>query len=121
MSAEIVNTSNGMVTVRISGLATYPEFSALQQTMADFVRQYPGPGKVRILAILKDFLGWAREGDWGDTTLMDEYDPFIERMAIVGDIAWKEQVQWFTLKGLRKASIEYFQPADLDKALAWLG
>jgi hypothetical protein len=121
MSAEIVKISGGMLTVKFSGLVTFPEFTAVQQAMADFIRQYSGPGKVRVLALLKDFRGWAPEGDWGDTTLLDETDPFIERMAIVGDKMWEEQAVWFTLKGMRKASIEYFQPADLDKALAWLG
>jgi len=121
MSAEIVKISGGMLTVKISGLVTFREFTAGHQAVADFIRQYPGPGKVRVLAILENFRGWAREGDWGDTTLLDETDPFIERIAIVGDKRWEMSVLGFTLKGLRKAAIEYFQPADLDKALAWLG
>jgi len=120
MSAEIVNISGGMLTVKISGLVTYPEFAVGQQAIADFIRQYRGPGKVRILAILEDFRGWAQDRDWEDTWFVDEYDPFIERIAIVGDKRWEEHVLFFTLKGVRKTDIEYFQPADLDKARAWL-
>ena len=121
MSAEILDTSNGVVTVKLSGILTFPEFTATQESITAFIRQYQGPGKVRILALLKDFRGFGREGDWGDTTVLDEYDPFVERMAIVGDKEWEDQAQWFTLKGLRKTSIEYFLPADLGKARAWLG
>jgi len=120
MSAEIVNISGGLLTLKFSGLVTYPEFTAGQQAVADFIRHYPGPGKVRILALLENFRGWALEGDWGDTTFVDEYDPFIEKIAIVGDKRWETSVLGFTLKGLRKAAIEYFQPADLGKARAWL-
>jgi len=120
MSVEIVNISGGRLTVKFSGLVEYPEFTAGQQAVADFIRRYPGPGKIRILAVLENFRGWAREGDWGDTTFVDEYDPFIERIAIVGDKQWEMSVLGFTLKGLRKAAIEYFRPTDLEKALAWL-
>jgi hypothetical protein len=117
MSAEIVNVSGRLLTLKFSGIVTYPEFTAGQQGVAELIRQH---GKLRILAMLENFRGWAPEGDWGDTTWVDQYDPLIERIAIVGDKKWEEQVLWFTLQGLRKALIEYFQPADLSKALAWL-
>jgi hypothetical protein len=120
MSAEIVNISGGTLTVKFSGLVTFDEFMANQHAAASFIRQYRGHGKVRFLAILENFQGWGREGDWGDTTLLDELDPFIERFAIVGDKQWEASVLGFTLKGLRKAAIEYFLPHDLDKARTWL-
>jgi hypothetical protein len=115
VSAEIVNIAGGLVTVKISGLLTFPEFTAGEHVLGDFLRRHPGPRKVRILAILEDFRGWAREGDWGDTTFLDEHDPFIERIAIVGEKRWEESVLGFTLKGLRKATVEYFQPQDSGK------
>lgn len=121
MSAQIVNILDGRLTVKFSGLVTYPEFFAVQQAAANFIRQHPDSGKVRILSILEDFRGWSREGDWGDTTIIDQYDANIERMAIVGDKRWEELALSFALKGLRPVTIEYFQPPDLDKAIAWLG
>lgn len=120
MSAEIVNFSGELLTVKISGRVTFAEFTALQQAGAGIIRRHDGPGKVCILGLLENFRGWAREGDWGDTTWLDEYDPFIERIAIVGDKQWEESVLGFSLKGLRKAAVEYFQPAELEKAMAWL-
>jgi len=120
VSAEIVNIAGGLVTVKISGLLTFPEFTGVEHVLDDFLRRYPGPRKVRILAILEDFRGWAREGDWGDTTFLDEHDPFIERIAVVGEKRWEESVLGFNLKGLRKAAVEYFQPQDLEKAQAWV-
>jgi len=41
-------------------------------------------------------------------------------MAIVGDRNWEAEVQLFTGKGIRRVPIEYYEPADLAKAKAWL-
>jgi hypothetical protein len=120
MSAEIVNVSSGLVTVKISGLVTFDEFTALQQAGSEHIRQHSGSGKVCVLGILEDFRGWAREGDWGDTTWLDAHDPFIARIAIVGDKRWELSALGFSLEGLRKAEVKYFVPADVEKARAWL-
>ena len=42
------------------------------------------------------------------------------RIAIVGDAQWKDLTLLFTGKGIRRVLIEYFLPADLPKARAWL-
>jgi hypothetical protein len=42
-------------------------------------------GKVRLLVIATDFLGWERGGDWSDVSFPTKHDPHIERIAIVGD------------------------------------
>jgi hypothetical protein len=39
---------------------------------------------------------------------------------VVGDEKWKDLVYAFLAKGLRQAAVEYFLPADLAKARAWL-
>jgi len=41
-------------------------------------------------------------------------------MAIVGDKKWEDLTLLFTAKGLRKFPIEYFEPAAIAKARAWL-
>jgi len=49
-----------------------------------------------------------------------ENDPFIRKMAIVGEKKWEELAMLFTGQGMRKFPIEYFPPADLDRAKTWL-
>ena len=120
MSAEIVSTSGVTLTVKFSGRVTFQEFTSTQEAIGDFIRRHDKPGKVRILALLQDFRGWAQDGDWGDTTWLDAHDPFIERIAIVGEKRWEVAILGFTLKGLRKAAIEYFETRALSDALAWL-
>lgn len=117
MSAEITDNSNGIITVKVTGRLTESELTAVQQRAAAIIR---AQGKVRILVVAEAFEGWQRGGEWNDFALQDQTDPFIEKMAIVGDKQWKDLALAFTAKGLRPFPIEYFAPGELDKARAWL-
>jgi len=117
MSYEIVDTSGGVVTIRISGKLTHAEHVEGQKKMGEIIRKQ---GKMRGLILLEDYLGNEKEGDWGDISFQVEYDPFIEKMAIVGDRKWEAQALLFTGKGVRRVPIEFFEPVDLAKAKDWL-
>ena len=116
MSMEIVGNSGGILTARISGKLTQPELAALQEFAVGVIRQQ---GQIRILVIAEDFLGWDKSDEWSDISFM-ENDPYINKMAIVGEKKWEELALVFAAKGLRTFPIEYFQPADLDRARVWL-
>lgn len=117
MSVEIVDTSGHIMAVKFAGRVTIDEFRDVQRASANFIRLH---GKVRFLAILENFQGWAAAGDWGDVAFVEEYDRFIERIAIVGPIEWKDQVLFFALKDVRDALVEYFPPTEIEKARHWL-
>jgi hypothetical protein len=76
--------------------------------------------KVRVLIQLDNFAGWAPDKGWGDVSSAEQVDPYIERMAIVGEPQWEGMVSAFTLKGLRPFPIEYFATRDEPKARQWL-
>jgi len=116
MSIEIVSNSGGMLTARITGKLAQSELAALQESAVGSIRQH---GHVRILIITEDFQGWQQGGDWSDVSFM-ENDPYIEKMAIVGEKEWEELALIFTAQTMRKFPIEYFQPADLVQARDWL-
>lgn len=116
MSAEMVNWRDGMLTIRISGMLARDELAALQDAVAPLVR---GHGHARFLILVEDFQGWQPGEDWSDVSFM-ENDPFIEKMAIVGDRRWEELASTFTAKGMRPFTIEYFSPGEGELALAWL-
>jgi hypothetical protein len=117
MSAEIIDNTGGIVTAKITGKLTHPELVALQKSATDILRQR---GKARLLVVAENFQGWEKGGDWGDLSFQMENDTHIEKMAIVGEKKWEDLALVFAAKGLRKFPIEYFQPADLAKARAWL-
>ena len=117
MSAEIVDTAGGILTVRINGKLTYPELCAAQKSVAEILQRQ---SRMRILVLAEGFQGWERESDWGDISFQLENDPFIEKMAVVGEREWEDLVTLFAGKVFREFPIEYFQPADLTMARAWL-
>jgi hypothetical protein len=117
MSAEIIDNTGGIVTAKITGKLTHTELAAMQKSATDIIRQQ---GKARLLVVTEDFHGWEKGGDWGDLSFQMENDAHIEKLAIVGEKKWEDLALVFTAKGLRKFPIEYFQPADLAKARAWL-
>jgi hypothetical protein len=51
---------------------------------------------------------------------MSEHDKEIEKIAVVGEEQWRDLVYAFLAKGFREAEVEYFLPADLANAHAWL-
>ncbi len=116
MSAEITSTSGGIVTARVTGVLTQPELARLQESVVAFIRQH---GSVAILVLVEDFQGWQQGDEWGEVSFMDN-DPYIRKMAIVGEKQWENLTLVFTAKWLRPFPIEYFLPADLARAQAWL-
>ena len=117
MTAELVDVNAGVVTTRVSGMLTQAALSEMQKALAEIIRSR---GKVRILILAENFTGWERGGAWDDFSFQAQYDPSIEKMAIVGDQRWEDLTLIFTAKDLRRFPIEYFTPDELDKARAWL-
>lgn len=117
MSAGIVNTANGIITVKISGKLRQPELAAMEKTAVEIFHQQ---GKMRILILAEDFQGWERGGDWGNLSFMRENDQHMERIAIVGDGKWKDLTLIFAGKNYRECPVEYFLPEEVGQAQAWL-
>lgn len=117
MSAELVQTAGRVITLKISGRLTQTELAAAQQATGKII---DAQGKVRLLILIENFQGTAKEGDWGDISFQMQYDDAIERIAVVCEPQWKEAALLFTGKGVRRLAIEHFEPADLAAAQAWV-
>ena len=117
MSAQVVDVTDRVLTWRVTGQLTHPEFAAAQKQAADLIQQQ---GKARFLVLIEDFTGTEKAGDWGDVSFQAHNDPFIEKIAIVGDKKWEDLTLLFAGKGVRKVPIEFFETADLEKAKAWI-
>jgi hypothetical protein len=117
MSIEIVDTSNNVLTFRVTGLLKQPELAAVQKEAGAVIQKL---GKVRLLVLTEKFEGWERGGNWGDLSFSSKYDPVIEKMAVVGEQKWEDLALMFTSKGIRRVEIEYFLPSEEAQARAWL-
>jgi hypothetical protein len=116
MSFDMSEISEGILTVRFSGKPTAPEMAEFHRFTAKLVGRV---GAFRLLVMLKDFQGFGA-GNWNATSIQSLNDDVIDRIAIVGDKKWEDQVLMFTGAGLRRAEIEFFELDDSPKASAWL-
>jgi hypothetical protein len=117
MSASIETAANGLITIKITGKLTQPEWLDLQKESGTHIQQF---GRARVLIITENFQGWERKGDWGDVSFQAKYDKAIERMAIVAEKKWEDLTLMFTAKGLRPFPIEFFEPSEVGRAKAWI-
>ena len=115
MSAEIVNTADGILTLKVSGKLTQPELAAAQKQAAEILQQQ---GKMSVLVLTEGFQGWERGGAWGDLSFQIENDSLIGKLAIVGEKQWEDLALLFASKGFRPFPVEYFPPTELSKARA---
>ena len=76
--------------------------------------------KAKILLLLEGFSGWSKGGDWGDLTFMYEYDPYIEKIAVVADEKWRDEVLMFLGSGRRQAPVMFFSLDEEKDARDWL-
>lgn len=117
MSVEVLVDENGILAIEVSGKLSYEKFREMQSTMAQSIKR---DGRIRVLTIADGFDGWEKEGDWGNLTVQAQLDPFIDRMAIVGEKKWEDLVALFTAKGLRQFPIEFFPLDEIQRANAWI-
>ena len=117
MAFTLIDASGPVLSAKISGELGHSEVSQIQAAARAAIRRC---GKISALFILEDFQGWKREDAWGDVSFLIEHDKEIAKIAVVGDEQWRDLVYAFLAKGFREAAVEFFLPADLAKARAWL-
>lgn len=74
--------------------------------------------KVRALIIFDNFQGWDKGDHWNDSSFQISGDKHIEKMAIVCEEKWQDDISLFIGCGLRSFPIEFFNTEA--SALAWL-
>lgn len=104
--------------ITLSSLLTWAEFQTfLSQVEAGDVF---ASGKVRILIQLDNFSGWEPGEQWDDVSFFFRHDQDIERIAVVGDPRWRDEMQVFLFADYRQAEARFFAETDLEPARDWL-
>jgi hypothetical protein len=117
MAYQSLKTDGAVMEIRISGIMQLSDQQAIQAAAKKLITQGLKP---RVLVTAENFQGWEKGADWGDVSFLMDFGDDVAKIAIVGDEKWKDQVFLFTAKGLRKTAIEYFSPAALAQAQAWV-
>lgn len=117
MAFSLIESSGDFLHVQVSGVMTLNDQAALQNAAHALIDRGKKP---RLLAVLDGFEGWEKNQDWGDVTFLSEHGDDIARMAIVGEERWRDDALMFVAQGLRATEIEYFKPADIERARGWV-
>lgn len=105
-----------LVVFRVSGMLGKAELDMAQREAEPIIQK----GGARLLVIAKDFAGWEKQGNWEDLSFSERNDSYMEKMAIVADEKWRDLADTFTLKGLRRFPIEFFDADKETAAREWL-
>ena len=117
MPVELVDASGKLLQIKIRGLLQKADHERMIQIAKEAIAR---EGKIRALIIAEGFQGWERNENWGDVTFMMAEGQNIEKMAIVGDEKWRDDVLAFTAKGFRPTAIEFFPTSRMNEARTWL-
>jgi len=117
MPASIQHESGNIFRVRISGVLRQAEVKDVKAIAA---REIGRLGTIKLLFVLEDFEGWDRDKAWGDLEFYMAHDKDIEKIAIIGEPSWRDHGMAFAGAGIRKAAVQFFQPAEGAQARAWL-
>ena len=117
MAVKYFIEPSGVYVVHLSGIFTNQDRKKMESAGRAVIDRSQ---KIRVLIIAEEFSGWGREGDWGDLNFMLEYDPYIEKIAVVAGEQWRDKMLMFLGAGYRKAAVEFFPLGQEDKARAWL-
>lgn len=117
MTFEWIDESTRIVRLRVSGELSGDDLEAVQRGMLEAIAEF---GQISSLIILDSFQGWKAGEEWGDLSFQEEHDREIERIAVVGDERWRDEMLTFLLAPFRSAEVRYFADHDLARAEAWL-
>jgi hypothetical protein len=116
MAVTFKRESPQVITLRVSGRVGSGEWQTALSNVAKLLNPRE---QTSLLVLAENFAGWG-QGDWSDLSFRQEYDARVNRMAIVADERWRDPLLMFAGKGLRRIDVEFFTPAEVDKARRWL-
>lgn len=117
MSTIIEKEADSTWQFRVAGMFKKSE---LDEAQAGAREEIARAGQIKVLLLLEDFQGWEPGADWGDMEFAYTHGNQIEKIAIVAEPKWETEALMFVGAGFRRTKVQFFPPADLARARAWL-
>jgi hypothetical protein len=117
MSVTFTKESEDLFVVQVKGIYTIEDSMEVESKAG---AEIDDSQKVKLLVLAEEFSGWGKEGDWGDMTFFVEKGSHIEKIAVVANDKWKDELLMFLGAGLRQAAVEFFPDGGEEKARDWL-
>jgi hypothetical protein len=117
MSVSFYKEAEDLFVLSLEGLLTFKGLKEIENKVST---AFDRSRKIKLLLLAEEFSGWAKGGDWGNLSFMLEYDPYVQKIAVVTSEDWKDRLLIFLGAGMRKASVEFFPADEKEKARDWL-
>jgi hypothetical protein len=117
MPLAMVPEGGRVFRLNATGTVRRAEFERWRGVLADEIR---ARGPVRLLVVLDRFQGWSDEDRWGGLDYQTAVADQIQRIAIVGDQRWWDEVRMFVAAGLRKSPVECYVRGAISLAREWV-
>ncbi len=118
MSLTFTKESDDLFVISVQGIFTFNDLKEVEEKACE---QIDRNKKTKLLVLAEEFTGWGKEGDWGDLTFMYEYDPYIEKIAVVAEKNRKDEMLMYVGAGRRKAEVKFFLYDEAEDTRDWLG
>jgi hypothetical protein len=117
MGVAIMKDPSGIIIVRVSGIYTDGDRKKTEAAGRAFIDR---SGGANVMVMVEEFSGWGKGGNWGNLAFMNEYDPLIDKIAIVSAEKWRDEMLMYAGAGLRKAAVSFFPAGEEMNARRWL-
>lgn len=117
MKKKIDGENTNVVKFTIYNEITKSDFSLIRERIEKHLKEYE---KINILIELKDFKGWEKSVDWSDNAFVFGHENDIDKVAIIGELEWKEMVMVFIGEPFVETEIKYFGYDEFEQANKWI-
>lgn len=119
MSISVCIEAPDMVVIRASGVLMRAEVDETKHQISAHMMEN---GKVLLLVLIEEgFANLQAFASWDDIAIDRYIQQNITRMAIVGDLRWRDSALLFFLNSVVPFQIEYFKADQEEFARSWLG
>jgi hypothetical protein len=118
MGVTLQQEEGNVRVLRATGMLKKSELDAVLTAEAE---KWGPATRIKVLVIADKFEGWERNEEWGDVSFFMKHGDQIEKIAIVADPKWEDDLMIFAAAGFRRAPVKFFPSGQIMSARAWLG
>jgi hypothetical protein len=117
MAIQIETESNGLLNIRVSSFMSREDEKQCQEAIVKAIKLY---GTVKGLVVMEAFQGWEKSTEWEDLLFYAEYENKVEKIAVIGDLKWHDDMFAFLSGPFRSGAVKLFNPSQESEARTWL-
>ncbi len=113
---EVIESGN-IVHIKANGKLIHEDYEQVIPKLGAIFEKYD---KVRVCFEMTDFHGISPRAVWDDLKFDVKHGKQVERLAGIGNTAWKKWLMGMGRIVFHHAEYRYFDASDIDEAMDWL-